>query len=164
MTEGGGTCILIADEHPDKLHTVGPPAPGHDIRLIDETGKPVAPGEVGEIVGHSGAIMNAYHKQPAKTAEAEWHDETGKRFIRTGDMGRFDADGFLQLMDRRKDMIISGGFNIYPSDLEGVLREHQAIYDVAVGGVPSDDWGRSEERRVGKEWGSTFRSRLSPYR
>lgn len=143
MTEGGGTCILVADEFPDKLHTVGRPAEGHDIRLIGEDGKPVKPGEIGEIVGHSGAIMTNYHKQPGKTAEAEWHDETGKRFIRTGDMGRFDADGFMQLMDRRKDMIISGGFNIYPSDLEAVLRGHDAVADVAVVGVASDQWGET---------------------
>ncbi|WP_370151673.1 class I adenylate-forming enzyme family protein [Ferrovibrio sp.] len=143
MTEGGGTCILIADEHPGKLHTVGPAAPGHDIRLIGEDGREVAPGEIGEIVGHSGAIMTDYHKQPGKTAEAEWYAPDGRRFIRTGDMGRFDADGFLQLMDRRKDMIISGGFNIYPSDLEAVLREHPAVYDVAVVGVPSEAWGET---------------------
>lgn len=143
MTEGGGTCILVADEFPTKLHTVGRPAEGHDIRLIDEDGKPAKPGEVGEIVGHSGAIMTHYHKQPGKTAEAEWFDETGKRFIRTGDMGRFDADGFLQLMDRRKDMIISGGFNVYPSDLEAVLRQHGAVFDVAVVGVPSEAWGET---------------------
>lgn len=143
MTEGGGTCILIADEFPTKLHTVGRPAEGHDIRLITEDGKPVAFGEVGEIVGHSGAIMTNYHKQPGKTAEAEWFDETGKRFIRTGDMGRFDEDGFLQLMDRRKDMVISGGFNVYPSDLEAVLRQHPAVADVAVVGVPSEQWGET---------------------
>lgn len=143
MTEGGGTCILAAHDHPDKLHTVGQPAPGHDIRLIGEDGKEVGPGEIGEVVGTSGAIMTDYHKQPQKTAEAEWFDASGRRFIRTGDMGRFDADGFLQLMDRRKDMIISGGFNIYPSDLEGVLREHPAVYDVAVVGVPSEDWGET---------------------
>ncbi|MBS4044722.1 MAG: acyl--CoA ligase [Alphaproteobacteria bacterium] len=143
MTEGGGTCILVADEFPDKLHTVGRPAEGHDIRLITEDGKPAAPGEIGEIVGHSGAIMIHYHKQPGKTAEAEWFDETGKRFIRTGDMGRFDADGFMQLMDRRKDMVISGGFNIYPSDLEVVLRGHDAVADVAVVGVASEQWGET---------------------
>jgi acyl-CoA synthetase (AMP-forming)/AMP-acid ligase II len=143
MTEGGGTCILIADEFPTKLHTVGRPAEGHDIRLIGEDGKPVQPGEIGEIVGHSGAIMTHYHKQPGKTAEAEWFDETGRRFIRTGDMGRFDEDGFLQLMDRRKDMIISGGFNIYPSDLEAVLRGHEAVADVAVVGVASEQWGET---------------------
>lgn len=143
MTEGGGTCILVADEFPTKLHTVGRPAEGHDIRLIGEDGKPVLPGEIGEIVGHSGAIMTHYHKQPGKTAEAEWFDETGKRFIRTGDMGRFDEDGFLQLMDRRKDMVISGGFNIYPSDLEAVVRGHEAVADVAVVGVASEQWGET---------------------
>ena len=68
---------------------------------------------------------------------------TGERFIRTGDVGRFDADGFLTLLDRKKDMIISGGFNIYPSDLEAVLREHAAVADVAVVGVPSEQWGET---------------------
>jgi long-chain acyl-CoA synthetase len=72
MTEGGGTCILAAHEHPDKLHTVGQPAPEHDIRLIDEQGREVGPGETGEVVGHSGAMMKGYYNQPEKTAEAEW--------------------------------------------------------------------------------------------
>ncbi|WP_151448863.1 class I adenylate-forming enzyme family protein [Lacisediminimonas profundi] len=143
MTEGGGTCILAAHEHPDKLHTVGRPAPGHDIRLIDENGKQVGPGQIGEVVGHSGAMMTAYFKQPEKTAEAEWHDPEGKRFIRTGDLGSFDEDGFLTLFDRKKDMIISGGFNIYPTDLEVVLRQHPAVADVAVVGVPSQKWGET---------------------
>ncbi|RYY65346.1 MAG: 4-coumarate--CoA ligase, partial [Comamonadaceae bacterium] len=126
MTEGGGTCILAAHEFPAKLHTVGKPAEGHDIRLIDEDGREVAPGELGEVVGRSPAMMSRYHNQPARTGEAEWHDGEGRRYIRTGDVGRFDADGFLVLMDRRKDMVISGGFNIYPSDLEAVLRGHPA--------------------------------------
>jgi long-chain acyl-CoA synthetase len=143
MTEGGGTFSLRAHETPDKLHTVGKPAPGHDIRLIDDEGNEVPPGEIGEVVGHSPAMMNRYHNQPGKTREAEWYDKTGKRFIRTGDCGRFDEDGFLQLMDRKKDMIISGGFNIYPSDLEAVLREHSAVADVAVVGVPSEKWGET---------------------
>ncbi len=68
---------------------------------------------------------------------------TGRRFIRTGDVGRFDEDGFLILMDRRKDMVISGGFNIYPSDLEAELRKHAAVADVAVVGVPSPEWGET---------------------
>ena len=143
MTEGGGTCILDAHLHPSKLHTVGRPAAGSDIRLIDEAGHEVPAGEAGEVVGHSAGMMTGYHKQPEKTREAEWFDASGKRFIRTGDVGRFDAEGFLTLIDRRKDMIISGGFNIYPSDLEAALRQHPDVHDVAVVGVPSDEWGET---------------------
>ncbi|HZY17715.1 MAG TPA: class I adenylate-forming enzyme family protein [Ramlibacter sp.] len=143
MTEGGGTCTLAAHDFPHKLHTVGKPAEGHDIRLIDEDGREVPRGETGEVVGRSPSMMTAYHGQPAKTREAEWYDPEGRRFIRTGDVGRFDEDGFLVLMDRRKDMVISGGFNIYPSDLEAVLRGHPGVADVAVVGVPSPEWGES---------------------
>lgn len=146
MTEGGGTCILEAHLNPGKLHTVGRPAEGSDIRLIDEDGHEIPRGNTelaGEVVGHSAGMMTGYHRQPAKTREAEWFDATGKRFIRTGDVGRFDADGFLTLFDRKKDMIISGGFNIYPSDLETVVRAHAAVADVAVVGVPSEQWGET---------------------
>jgi len=143
MTEGGGACILAAHAHPDKLHTVGQPVAGHDIRVIGEHGEELPVGETGEVVGHSRAMMKGYHNQPAKTAEAEWFDASGRRFIRTGDLGRFDADGFLTLLDRRKDMIISGGFNIYPSDLEAVLRQHADVADVAVVGLPSERWGET---------------------
>ena len=117
MTEGGGSCELRAHDFPDKLHTVGRPVEGHDIRLIDMRPRGAAR-EAGEVVGHSATMMSGYHREPGKTADAEWYDPAGKRFIRTGDMGRFDADGFLTLLDRKKDMIISGGFNVYPSDLE----------------------------------------------
>ncbi|MCX7155029.1 MAG: class I adenylate-forming enzyme family protein [Rhodocyclales bacterium] len=146
MTEGGGTCILAAHEHPDKLATVGAPAEGHDIRLIDEAGREVPRGEIGaigEIVGHSPAMMSGYHRQPDQTREAEWYAPDGKRFIRTGDVGRFDADGFLTLMDRKKDMVISGGFNVYPSDLEAVLIQHPAVLEAAVVGVASERWGET---------------------
>lgn len=143
MTEGGGSCALRAHEFPDKLHTVGQPMPGHDIRLIGEDGKEVPQGEIGEIVGRSGTIMKGYHNRPEQTRDTEWYDDEGNRFIRTGDVGRFDEDGFLTLMDRRKDMIISGGFNIYPSDLEAVVAEHPEVDEVAVIGVPSEDWGET---------------------
>jgi len=143
LTEGGGTCMLDCTEYPDKLHTVGKPAPGHDIRLIDDNGREVGPGQAGEVVGHSPGIMTGYHNQPQKTKDAEWYDPSGKRFIRTGDIGRFDAEGFLTLVDRKKDMIISGGFNIYPSDLEAVLKEHEFVSEVSVVGVPSEQWGET---------------------
>ncbi|MGE0231107.1 MAG: class I adenylate-forming enzyme family protein [Flavobacteriaceae bacterium] len=143
MTEGGGVCRLDARAFPDKLHSVGRPLDGHDMRVIDEEGNELPPGSVGEIVGNSPTMMVCYHKLPEKTREAEWFDSAGKRFIRTGDVGRFDEDGFLVLMDRRKDLIISGGFNVYPSDLEAVLREHPDVADVAVAGVPSSKWGET---------------------
>jgi acyl-CoA synthetase (AMP-forming)/AMP-acid ligase II len=143
MTEGGGTAILVAHEFPDKLHTVGRPAAGHDIRLLDDAGNEVAPGGIGEVVGHSQGMMTGYYKRPDLTGETEWFDRSGRRFIRTGDVGRFDEDGFLTLLDRKKDMIISGGFNIYPSDLEAVLRNHVAVAEAAVVGVPSQRWGET---------------------
>ena len=143
MTEGGCTFILEAHLHPDKLHTVGKPAPGHRARLINDAGEEVAPGEIGEIVGTSASMMNAYHNLPDRTAAAEWYDADGVRHMRMGDIGRFDADGFLTLMDRKKDMIISGGFNIYPSDLEAVVAEHDAVGEVAVVGVQSGRWGET---------------------
>ena len=149
LTEGGGTCILHAHLHPHKLHTVGRPAEGHDIRLIDEQGVeiPRTPGGAsdgsGEVVGRSPGMMTGYHRQPALTRQAEWYDAEGRRYIRTGDVGRFDEDGFLILHDRRKDLIISGGFNIYPSDLEAVLRRHPQVADAAVVGVPSARWGET---------------------
>ncbi|MEZ5971439.1 MAG: class I adenylate-forming enzyme family protein [Hyphomonadaceae bacterium] len=143
MTEGGGTCVLIAHVYPDKLHTVGQPAPGHDIRVIDEDGKELPRGEIGELVGRSELVMSGYHNRKEQTDAATWISPEGLAFIRTGDVGRFDADGFVELIDRKKDMIISGGFNIYPSDLEAVLRQHPDVVDVAVVGVPSADWGET---------------------
>jgi long-chain acyl-CoA synthetase len=143
MTEGGGVCVLEAHRYKHKLSSVGRPVIGHDIRLIGEDGNEVPPGESGEVVGHSKAMMTGYHNQPGKSADAEWFDSTGKRFIRTGDIGKFDADGFLTLVDRKKDMIISGGFNIYPSDIEHVIVQHPDVLEAAVVGMPSKRWGEA---------------------
>lgn len=143
MTEGGGRCELKAHLHPDKLHTVGRPSEGHDVRLIDEQGRELPPGESGEVVGSSAVMMSGYYRQPDKTREVEWFDASGKRFIRTGDVGRFDEDGFLILGDRKKDMIISGGFNLYPSDIEAEIARHPQVLESAVVGVPSRRWGET---------------------
>jgi long-chain acyl-CoA synthetase len=143
MTEGGGSTMLLTHEFPNKLHTVGKPMPGHDLRLIDAEGREVGQGEIGEVVGSSDAIMTGYHNQPEKTREAEWRDAEGRRFIRTGDIGRFDEDGFLILLDRSKDIIISGGFNIYPSDIEAELTRHEDVVEAAVVGVSSERWGET---------------------
>jgi acyl-CoA synthetase (AMP-forming)/AMP-acid ligase II len=143
MTEGGGSCMLVAHEHPDKLATVGKPMDGHDIRLIDEEGRELAAGEVGEVVGRSGSMMNGYHNRPESTAEATWMSSDGLRFIRTGDLAMRDEDGFFTLIGRKKDMIISGGANIFPVDLEAALLKHPGVREAAVVGVKSERWGET---------------------
>jgi len=143
MTEGGASTILIAHARPDKLHTVGRVAEGSEMRLIDEDGVEVPPGEMGEIVGRGPMMMTGYRNRPEATAESMWISPEGVRFQRQGDVGRFDEDGFLILMDRRKDVIISGGFNIYPSDLEAALLEERGVIEAAVVAAPSADWGET---------------------
>ncbi len=143
MTEGGVSTILNCDAAPTKWDTVGQAAPGCDLRIIDDAGREVPPGTFGEIVGRAGSMMTGYHRAPGRTAELIWRNPEGEDFIRTGDIGRLDEDGFLILMDRRKDMILSGGFNIFAADLEQVLRGHPAVADVAVIAVPSAEWGET---------------------
>lgn len=143
LTEGGVRCELHCHDFPNKLHTVGRPGEGAEIRFIDEQGKELPYGEQGEIVGYSAGMMSGYYRLPEKTREAEWFDAQGKRFIRSGDVGRFDEDGFIVLGDRMKDMIITGGFNVYPSDIEGELIQHPQVGECAVVGVPSEQWGET---------------------
>lgn len=143
LTEGGGSTILFAHDHPTKLHTVGRPVPGHEIRLIGENGEEVAMGQVGEVAGRSDNSMTHYHNRPDLTAASRWTGPDGASYFRTGDLARMDEDGFLVICGRKKDMIISGGFNIYPSDLEAVLLTHEAVADVAVVGVRSAQWGET---------------------
>jgi acyl-CoA synthetase (AMP-forming)/AMP-acid ligase II len=143
LTEGGGSCTLEANLHPDKLHTVGKPGLGSEVVVLDEQGKVLPHGEVGELAGRGQVMMKGYYKQADKTRDLFWHDEEGRLFFKSGDMGRIDEDGFVILLDRKKDMIISGGFNVYAADIEVLLLKHPDIVDVAVIGIPSDQWGES---------------------
>ena len=143
LTEGGGSCMLEANLHPTKLHTVGLPGFGVELRILDEQGRELPQGEVGEIAGRAEMMMKGYYKQDDKTRELFWHDKDGRLFFKSGDMGKLDEDGFLVLLDRKKDMIISGGFNVYAADIEVLLLKHPDVIDVAVIGVPSDQWGES---------------------
>jgi acyl-CoA synthetase (AMP-forming)/AMP-acid ligase II len=143
LTEGGGATALVAHEFPDKLHTVGRPSTQSEILIIDELGEPVPQGGIGEVVGRSPSMMSGYHHQADLSKEMEWVAPDGRLFFRSGDLGRFDADGFLELVGRKKDMIISGGFNLYPSDLEAELAHHPSVYESSVIGVPSDRWGET---------------------
>lgn len=143
LTEGGGVTVLVADEYPDKLHTVGKLAPGNDIRLIDAEGREVPQGQVGEICGRGPTMMAGYFGRDDLTRDYIWLNEAGEVYFRSGDMGHFDKDGFLVLSDRKKDMIISGGLNIYANDLELVLLADPDVTDAAVIGVPSEQWGET---------------------
>ena len=144
MTEGGVVCLLPCHEFPDKLHTVGRPAPGSELKVLDDNDQPVAPGTPGNLIGRSQTMMAGYKNQPDKTREGYWTDPaTGEVWQRMGDIGRVDADGFVELVGRAKDMIISGGFNIFPSDLEAELLKESGVAEAAVVGVASRRWGET---------------------
>ncbi len=144
MTEGVVVCLLACHEFPGKLHTVGRPAPGSELTVLDDDDREVPPGTPGNLIGRSLTMMSGYKNRPDITTEAQWIDPaTGEAWMRMGDIGRVDADGFVELVGRAKDMIISGGFNIYPSDLEAELLKEPGVAEAAVVGVPSRAWGES---------------------
>jgi len=142
LTEGLMT-ILEPEDLERKVLSVGKPVLGADIRILGEDDREVAPGETGEIVGRSRLVMAGYHARDEANREATWIDSAGEQWLRTGDLGRIDAEGFLYIVDRKKDMILSGGQNIYPADIESVMGEHPAIAEVAVIGVASERWGET---------------------
>lgn len=143
MTEGGFVTVLEAHRHPDKLDSVGKPIAGSEMRIVDESGREAPVGEAGEIVGWSKAVMLGYHNRPGADADLHWRAADGRMFLRTGDIGRLDSDGFVYVVDRKKDMIISGGLNIYAADIERIVARHPAVAEVCVVAVPSQKWGES---------------------
>jgi len=143
LTEGGPVTVLEARQHPDKLASVGRPAPDCHVRVVDEQGRELPAGQVGEVVGRSANMMSGYLNRPEETEAILFRSGVDALYFRTGDVGRFDDDGFLYLLDRKKDVIISGGFNVYATDLETVLAGHPAVAEVAVIGIPSERWGET---------------------
>ena len=143
MTEGGVVCMLQAHHHPDKLHTVGQPVTGHELIVLDDEDNRLPSGSKGILTGRSPTMMSGYKNQPDKTREMEWRDEDGNIWLKTGDIGIVDEDGFVSIVGRAKDMIISGGFNIYPKDLEELLEEQPEVAEAAVVGMPSEAWGET---------------------
>ncbi|MGB5334629.1 MAG: AMP-binding protein [Woeseiaceae bacterium] len=142
LTEGLVT-VLEPEDMLQKIDSVGRPCPGQDIVILDNDDKVLAAGEAGEIVGHSRFMMAGYHNNDEENAANTWMHPSGSRWLRTGDIGRLDEDGFLYLVDRKKDMIISGGQNIYPADIEATLIANDAVHEVAVIGVASAKWGET---------------------
>jgi len=136
MSEGGATRISTA-EWLERPGSVGTPWPGTEVRILDEAGQPVPVGETGVIyVRPPGGVGFRYHDDPEKTASA-WRDDA----FTVGDVGRLDADGYLFLTDRASDMVIRGGVNVYPREIEDVLHEHPAVVDCAVFGIPDERLG-----------------------
>ena len=124
--------------YPERLASCGTPVAGNQLRLLDEDGQAVPDGDVGEICVRGPLVMSGYWNKPEETAQALRHG-----WLYTGDMARRDADGFLYIVDRSKDMIISGGFNVYPREIEDVLSQHPAVANSAVVGVPDPKWGEA---------------------
>jgi acyl-CoA synthetase (AMP-forming)/AMP-acid ligase II len=137
LTEGFVT-VLDREDYDRKLDSVGPPTYLNEMRIVGQDGRDLPPREVGEIVGRGPLMMPGYHNRPDLTAQAIIDG-----WLHTGDLGYVDEDGFLFLVDRKKDLIISGGVNVYPKDIEEILVQHPAVREAAVFGVPHDRWGEA---------------------
>jgi long-chain acyl-CoA synthetase len=154
LTEGVATTLKPEDVL-RKVESVGQPLVGWDVGIIGPDDRLLPPGEIGEIIAHSAFLMPEYYKLPDKTAESIWLDADGKTYLRTGDMGKLDEEGFLYILDRKKDMILSGGINIFAIDLESILIGHPDVDDVAVIGVAHDKWGETPVAVVRRREGAT---------
>ncbi len=173
LTESTGSVVqLDASDHEREhlLGSAGRPYPWVELRIVDPvTGSDVAPGAVGEVWLRAPNVMAGYFNRPAETAAAL----TADGWLRTGDGGRVDAEGYLFLTDRVKDMIVSGGENVYPIEVEEVLSRHPAVHDVTVIGVPDARWGEAVkafviavpgERPTSEELVAFGRARLAGYK
>lgn len=138
--------VLGMDEHRralasgefERLKSAGAPVPGLDLRIVDDTGTELAAGEVGEVAVRGPNVMRGYHNRPDETAQA-----LRGGWFHTGDVGRVDAEGYLYLLDRKKDMVITGGENVYSSEVEAALYQHPAVHECAVIGVPDERYGEA---------------------
>jgi len=154
-TEGGGT-VGFPEDWLSRPGTVGKQWPGAEIVILDDDGQPQPPGSVGTVcfVGSGGPFQ--YFKDPEKSSQAR----RGK-YTTVGDIGYFDDDGFLFLCDRKADIVVSGGVNIYPAEIEAVLITHPRVVDVGVFGVPNAEWGEEVKAVIELEPSDTGSSDLA---
>ena len=145
MTETIGLTLLLPSDHrraltekPELLLSAGRPLAGTEVRIVDADDNPVPNGTTGEIIARGPQLMKSYWNRPEATAEA-----LRGGWMHTGDAGVMDDEGYLYIQDRVKDMIVSGGENVYPRVVEEVLFQHPAIADAAVIGVPDERWGET---------------------
>ncbi|MDF1540035.1 MAG: AMP-binding protein [Candidatus Thorarchaeota archaeon] len=142
LTEGFLT-VLDKTHYSSKPQSVGIPPPFYKIRIVNDDGQDIPPGTIGEIVGKGPTLMTEYYKRPDLTTET-----IRDGWLYSGDLGYLDEDGFLFLVDRKKDMIISGGVNVYPKDIEEVVAQHSSVQEVAVFGIPDAKWGEASVAAV----------------
>ncbi|HYP85582.1 AMP-binding protein [Variovorax sp.] len=145
-----GVCALTVADHlharaarPERLASCGRPLLECDVQILDDAGQPVATGEIGEIVVGGEDVFAGYWRAPELTAEVL---KEGR--YHTGDLARMDEEGFVYIVDRKKDMVISGGFNVYPSEVEAVLYQHDAVKEACVFAIPDDKWGEAVAAHV----------------
>ena len=142
FSEGFATMLKPYDQR-KKFGSVGTPVLGFEIKIIDEGGKECSPNIAGEIAGYGAGMMKEYYSEVELTKNLIWTDNRGRSFIKSGDIGSLDEDGFLTILDRKKDMIISGGLNVFPVDIEEIVGKHPDVMDVTVIGVPHEKWGET---------------------
>jgi long-chain acyl-CoA synthetase len=136
LTEASPTVALGRPSMPRKEGSTGVPIPGVEVKIVDLDDKELSAGEQGEIVVKGPNVMVGYYKRPEETEET-----LRGSWLHTGDVGYLDEEGYLFITDRMKDMIIKGGYNIYPSEIEGYLEEHPAVAEVSVIGIPDEKYG-----------------------
>jgi fatty-acyl-CoA synthase/long-chain acyl-CoA synthetase len=168
-TELGINTVLRPEDVLRKPGSCGRAAPGVELAILDDAGRPVEPGQPGELfVRRYDGVFDEYYKNPAATREIARGD-----WLSVGDIAFVDADGFVYICDRKRDMIISGGVNIYPAEVEDALHRHPAIRDVAVFGIPDEAWGERVHAAVQLRPGHTLtpeevlafaRARLAGYK
>lgn len=142
LTEGIIT-TLEPEQAEGRWSSVGRPLLGTDLCIVDDTDRQLEPNQAGEICARGRIAMPGYWQKPEADKAATYIDPHGEVWLRSGDIGYVDDEGFLYIVDRKKDMILSGGQNIYPQDIEAVMIQHPAVYDVAVIGAPSQKWGET---------------------
>ena len=142
LTEGVIT-TLDPEDAEGRMASCGLPLPGSDLMILDDQDQPCGPGQSGEILMASRFVMPGYLNRPDATEAVTFIDDRGQSWLRTGDVGKLDEEGYLYIVDRKKDMILSGGQNIYPQDIEAIIATHEMVSDVAVIGVKSRKWGET---------------------
>jgi len=142
LTEGVIT-TLDPEDAKGRLASVGLPLLGTDLKILDGSDLECSVGQPGEIVANGRIVMPEYYNRPDATRDAVWIDDAGTHWLRTGDIGYLDKEGYLYIVDRKKDMILSGGQNVYPQDIEAILLTHPNVKDAAVIGVKSKAWGET---------------------